>query len=74
MLIHTAMPVSALQMGVRRQLDPEVHMRRRRLAHFSLLSLFTLLPSLAVSQPLDQPVRIIIPVWTCGKFGRYSRE
>ena len=42
-------------------------MRRRRLAHFSLLSLFTLLPSLAVSQPLDQPVRIIFP------FGREIR-
>ena len=36
-------------------------MRRRQLVHSALLSLFTLLPSLAVSQPLDQPVRIIFP-------------
>lgn len=36
-------------------------MRRRQLVHPVLLSAFTLFPSLAVSQPLDQPVRLIFP-------------
>ena len=36
-------------------------MRRRQLVHSALLSLFTLMPSVAVSQPLDLPVRIIFP-------------